>query len=114
PLDASNRNVRALNRLVAMCGRERRCLLYHGPLNPAAATTGFEPGLDDEFVGHVTRAARSAGVPFVDYRPLGSPERFRMTPIGTPDAIHLDPEGKRWFAAILARDVAARLRASRR
>src|SRR5262249_48122564 len=110
PIDSSNPNVRALDSLVAMCGRERRCLLYHGPLNPASAPTGFEPGLDDEFVERVTRAARAAGVPFIDYRSLGTPQRFRLTYMGTPDAIHLNADGKQWFAAILARDIAGRLR----
>jgi hypothetical protein len=114
PVDSSNRNLRALDRLVALCGRERHCLLYHGPFNPASRTTGFEPPLDDEFVEHLSREADRASVPFVDYRPLGTPERFKTTLVGTPDAIHLNPDGKRWFAPILARDIATHLPGSHR
>jgi len=109
-VDESNRSVRALDTLVRMCGREGRCLLYYTPLNPASAATGFEPGLVDDLAARVASETRAAGVAYVDYRALGTPDRFKKNLMGNPDAIHLLPEAKPWFAAILARDVAVRLK----
>ncbi len=110
PIDDSNRSVRALDALIRMCGAEGRCLLYYVPVNPASAETGFAPGLVDDFAAHVAVTTQTASVPYRDYRALGTPDRFRRNLHGNPDAIHLTADAKPWFASILARDVAARLR----
>jgi hypothetical protein len=108
-LDPPTRSVRALDALVDLCGREGRCLLYHGPVNPEA-TGGFEPGLVDAFVAHAQARAGTRGVPLLDYRTAAPPTWFRNDLFGKPDAIHFSKFGRKQFTNRLAADVVARLR----
>ena len=107
-LDPPTRSTRAFDALVRLCARERRCLIYHLPVNPSAER-GFEPGLLDEFVAYVNARTGPAGVPFLDFRGFGKPENFRINLIRIPDVVHPTREGHAAFAPVLADAVVHRL-----
>lgn len=104
PLDDDSREMIALRRIFAMCGAEDRCVVYHGPIN-ADALGSFEPGLLPGFRKLVARLASEHRVPLFDYTEALSPESFRRSALGRPDAIHLASEGRTQLAQRLAADL---------
>jgi lysophospholipase L1-like esterase len=109
-IEAPSQSMAALAALIDVCARERRCLLYHVPTNPAA-DRGFEPGLLDEFAAWVSTHAAAAGVPFADYRGVGLPAHFKTNLAGLPDGLHPNKQGYEAFVPLLTARVTAELRA---
>jgi hypothetical protein len=109
-IDPPTRSTRALDDIIGLCGRERRCLLYHVPVNPRG-TQGFEPGLLDAFVAHVEARADAAGVSFFDHRGAADPQYYLPDAQGRIDPLHPIALGHAAFAPRLAREVADRIQA---
>lgn len=107
-LSPPTRSTRALDGMIRLCATEKRCLLYHTPVNPDAIRY-FEPGLLDDFVAYVHARTTGTDVPFVDLRNAAPPDQFTRRPNGTPDGIHLTPAGYTTFAPQLATRVVDRL-----
>ncbi len=103
-LSDDSREMVALRRILEMCAAERRCALYHGPINPEGLGN-FEPGLLSTFRDRVARLAAEHGVPFHDYAEALPAARFRPRYLGRADAIHLEASGRTWLAKRLAADV---------
>lgn len=101
------RTSQALVWLFEMCGRHGRCLIYHGPINPAARER-FTPALVEPFWTWLSAEAARTGVPLIDHRDALPAARFRA--IGALlDPIHPDDDGWREMGTIVADDVARRL-----
>jgi hypothetical protein len=106
PLDDDSPEVVALRHLLDACAAERRCFIYHGPINPDGMGS-FEPGLLARFRALITRMTKERNVPFHDYTDDLPASGFRKPFAGRPDAIHIAESGRLWLASELAKETRA-------
>lgn len=101
--DPATANTRAFEQILRLCQRDRRCLLYHAPVNPAS-DHGFEAGFVDDFVSEVAHRTTAAGVRFLDLHAGIPADDFIPQPYG-PDAVHLQNHGAKLLAGTLVRAI---------
>jgi hypothetical protein len=110
--DTANPQIQALETIVEMCAASGRCLLYHGPINPAGLTY-FDNGLLAEFGRFIGRLTSENAVPFRNYtfsigiRGFNSLKQADGLPIIDP--VHLNAQGRSRLASLISADAARML-----
>ncbi|MBI1816115.1 MAG: YfhO family protein [Deltaproteobacteria bacterium] len=108
-----NANWDALDVIGSLCHAYRpgRCVIYAGPVNPFGRDRLAEPGLYEEYIARLRGTADRYGLIWRDYSDAMTPADFRKPKYGgLRDPIHLNEDGRKKLAGLLAAPVADAVR----